>query len=619
MKGFLFGAAGWVVMHPLMACAAVYVPPQEDALELRRDQLLLDEGAMRNLAWDLAELAAGLGNEGKPESLRAAAQLVAVALTLDSGQKHAKEVNLDLLEKRTPKVGDDGSQARTKRRVLEVVGWLESEEAGATGKTLASYLKDPLATANDEDASADSAARWKGLVAPLEAFEGPKAVAEPPKLKSEEGEKTPPTVTPATTGPAQLKLEEVSIHVPFIGWEKDRGRYIGMLAKVKASVKKDSDAGFTFRFPTDGLSDYTSLLRAMRRGPGKPLAVNAVSAIHGELPESVKAQLRVGDNQRYVDDNIEVLHGAAAVLMEASLSGIEPRKDAVVIGYPDAEGKWRSPQRMWERLKNLDEASKQGGILVVPSDCVPILEAFLVFENAEFFMKYEVILASNLSEVVEVLHSEKKECWVSTASTNFSQIQKTAASRTNSLGVFLANRHVRDRLQEMRIQAPRHASAALLLMQGNGLRPTKTSRKVAAEEIRSRMIPVAYAHGYNASEFPGADDLQQMLDKARPELEALLPKISSEERSLYEEAAAILSSVKALIRYTGSDAQKRNLASGREQLKADWTTFRAHLATAAGEPTMEDTVAKEKKEDEEAQKAKEAHEKAASGGSGTGR
>jgi hypothetical protein len=617
MKGFFFGAAGWVVMHPMMAWAAVYVPPQEDALELRRDQLLLDEGSMRNLAGDLAELAAGMGSEGKPESLRAAAQLVAVALTLDSGHKHAKEVNSDLLEKRTPKVGDDGSQARTKRRVLEVVGWLESEEAGATGKTLASYLKDPLATANDEDASADSAARWKGLVAPLEAFEDPKAVAEPPKLSPEEGEKTPPTAPPATAGPAQVKLGEVSVHVPFIGWDKDLGRYIGMLANVKASVKTDADPGFTFRFPTDGLSDYTSLLRAMRRGPDKPLATNAVSAIHGKLPEPVKAQLSVGDNQKYVDDNIEVLHGAATVLMEASLSGIEPRKDAIVIGYPDAEGKWRSPRRMWERLKNLDEASKQGGILVVPSDCVPILEAFLVFGNAEFFMKYEVILASNLGEVVEVLQSEKKDSWFKSASGNFSQIQKTAASGNTSLGIFLANRHVRERLQEMRIQAPRHASAALLLMQGNGLRPIKVSRKVAAEEIRSRMLPVAYAYGYNASEFPDAEALQEMLDKARPELEALLPKISSDERALYEEAAAILSSVKALIRYTGSDAQPRNLATGRERLKTDWTRFRARLATASGEPTAEELAAKEKKEDEEAQKAKEAREKAAAGaGSG---
>lgn len=615
MKSFLCCAA-WAVIQPL-ASAAVYVAPQEDALDLRRDLLLLDEGAMRNLAGDLAEMAAGLGTERSPESLRAAAQLVAVALFLDSGQKQATQINSDLAEKRTPKVGDDGTQAKAKRRVADALSWLDSVEAGATGQKLASYLKDPLARADseagpqDSQANESSAARWKGVVAPLEAFEDAKAVAQPPQLSDSGSKEDPPAITPPTTGPAEVKLEEVSVRVPFIGWDKDRARYIGMVTTVKASVKKDESQGFTFRFPTDGLSDYSSMLRAMRRGPAKPLAIDAVAAIHGKLPEPVKAQLSVGDHQRYVDDNIEILHGAAAVLLEASLSGIEPRKDVVMIGYPDAEGKWRSPRRMWERLKNLDEASKEGGILVVPSDCVQVLEAFLVFENPDFFMKYEVILASNLKEVVEVVTSHQKESWITTASSSFSQIQKTAASGSTSLGVFLANRHVRDRLQEMRSLAPRHASSALLLMQGNGLRPFKVSRKVAAEEIRSRMLPLAYAHGYNSSEFPDAAALQGMLDKARPALEEVLPKISSDERALYEEAYSILTSVKTLIRYSSLDSQKRNLTSGREQLKIDWTTFRGHLATAAGEPTQEEIEAREKKEDEEAQKAKEAAAKAA--------
>jgi hypothetical protein len=143
-------------------------------------------------------------------------------------------------------------------------------------------------------------------------------------------------------------------------------------------------------------------------------------------------------------------------------------------------------------------------------------------------------------------------------------------------------------------------------MQGKGLRPFKVTRKVTAEELRARMSPVTYASGYNDSEFPDQEALQSMLDRARPALEEFLPKISSDERPLYEEAAAILTSVKALIRYTGSESQKRNLTTGREQLRADWTKFRANLATAAGEPTAEEIAAKEKKEDEEAQKAKEA-------------
>jgi hypothetical protein len=613
MKSFVCCAA-WVLLHPLMATAAIYVAPQEDALELRRDQLLLDESAMRNLAGDLTALAAGVASERKPQTLRAAAQLLAVAFYLDSGHKQAKEVNADLAEKRTPKVEDD-TRTKAKRRVLDVLGWLESNEPASPGKTLASYLRDPLAVVDstaprDDKSTAESAARWKGIVAPLEAFEDPKAPAKPEPTTADNDT---PEEPPAATGNAKIKLEDVSVEVPFIGWNKDRGRYVGMVATVKANVKADPEThDFTFRFPTDGLSDFTSLLRAMRRGPAKPLAVDAVAALHGKLPEGVKAQLHVGDYQPFVDDNIEVLHGAAAVLMDAALRGKQPRKDAIVIGYPGPDGKWHSPMRMWERLKNLDAASEEGGILVVPSDAAPMLEAFLVFENPEFFMKYEVILAGNLSEVVEILDGEQKEGWLSSASANFSQVQKTAASGATSLGVFLANRHVRDRLQEIRTVAPRHASAALLLVQSSGLRSFKVSRKVAAEEIRSRMLPLAYAHGYNSSEFPDATALQGMLDKARPALEAILPKISSDERALYEDAAAILTSVKTLIRLSESDAQKRNLGNAREQLKADWTNLRAHLATAAGEPTPEELAAKEKKEDEDAQKAKEAQGKAAS-------
>jgi hypothetical protein len=292
--------------------------------------------------------------------------------------------------------------------------------------------------------------------------------------------------------------------------------------------------------------------------------------------------------------------------MEASLSGIEPRKDVTIIGYPDENGKWRSPRRMWERLRNYEEVSAGDGILVVPADSVPVLEAFLVFEKPEFFMKRQVILAGTFAEVIEIVQdSEKKDGWLAQASENFAQIQKAAAGSTG-LGIYLANPHVRGRLQELRTQAPRHASAAFLLMQGKGLRPFKVTRKVTAEELRARMSPVTYASGYNDSEFPDQEALQSMLDRARPALEEFLPKISSDERPLYEEAAAILTSVKALIRYTGSESQKRNLTTGREQLRADWTKFRANLATAAGEPTAEEIAAKEKKEDEEAQKAKEA-------------
>jgi hypothetical protein len=610
MKSFLCCAA-LVVMHPL-AGAAVYVPPQEDGLILRRDLVLLDEGSMRGLASDLAELAAGIAAEPTPQSLRAASQMVALGSFLDSGHKQIKALNSELSEKRTPKASDDTALARAKRRVQDIVTWLETEQAGPGGKAFAAYLKDPLAVANDPDAVAkdDSLARWKGIVAPPQAFEDPKqATAAPPDLASPTTDDSPKPPVPGQQHPgaAELKLETVAVHAPFLAWDSENGRFAAVVANVKATVKHNPEAqGFNFRFPTDGLSDYTSLLRAMRRGPQKPLAIGAVAAIHGKLPEPVQAQLSVGDHQKYVDDNIEILHGAAAVLMEASLSGIEPRKDVTIIGYPDENGKWRSPRRMWERLKTYEEVSEDGGILVVPTDSVPVLEAFLVFEKPEFFMKRQVILAGSFAEVIEIVQSSGDDGWLAQASENFSQIQKANTAGTSGLGIYLANRHVRDRLQELRTQAPRHASAALLLVQGSGLRPFKVSRKVAAEELRARMAPVTYASGYNSSEFPDQEALQSMLDRARPALEEFLPKISSDERPLYEEAAAILTSVKALIRYTGSESQKRNLTAGRDQLRADWTKFRAHLATAAGEPTAEEIAAKEKKEDEEAQKAKEA-------------
>lgn len=612
MRRFLFGLL--VVAAVPAVRAAVFVAPQDDALVVRRDELLLDESAMRSLAGDLAQLAAAAAAEPSPHGMRAAAQFLALGNMLDANQKELREVAGELAGQRTPKAPDEAGLARARKRVDDMVGWLESPEAGATGQKLASYLKDPLAAMTDAGhAKVDAAAqeRWKGIVAPLAAFQDKPAPPKPPKQSepetssdqdSAQNDPQPPHDQPATSHP-EIKLETAAIEVPFLAWDAERGRYSAVLAKVKGTMKKNPEKqGFSFRFPTDGLSDFTSLVKAMRRGQPKEVAYSAVRSLHPKLPEPVETQLSVGDQQKYVDDNIDVLVGAAAVLMDASLSGIEPRKDVVLIGYPDAEGKWRSPRRMWERLKTFSDlsADSPGGLLVVPTEAAATLEAFLVFEKPEFFLKYEVVLAGTYSEVVELVRSTNQPAWFTQASANFAQLRKAAPS--SGLGVYLASRPVRERLQEIRTQAPRHASAALLLKQGSGLRPFKVCRQVAAEELRIRTFPMASASGYSEWEHPDSEDLKAMFDKVNPAFEDISGKISSDDRALLDTTTTLITSLKALMRYTGQESQKRNLLSTREQFAADWKKFRDQLATAAGEPTQAQLDAREKQA-EEAQKA----------------
>ena len=186
--------------------------------------------------------------------------------------------------------------------------------------------------------------------------------------------------------------------------------------------------------------------------------------------------------------NGEDMRGPGFILANSALTGIAP--DAIFIGSFDRDGeKLELPDFFWKKMSTLVEGS--GGRLVVPAAAEEYFTALLAMEKPEFFMKYEVLLASSPKEAIR-LCAMKPDAELAAIFAKFKEIKDK--SDTAALGSYLANVHVRKRLVEISQAAPYHLSAKLLAIQGAGARPRAVEKKILAAEIFAAIDPLdAYA------------------------------------------------------------------------------------------------------------------------------
>ena len=92
------------------------------------------------------------------------------------------------------------------------------------------------------------------------------------------------------------------------------------------------------------------------------------------------------------------LTGPGFVLAHAALTGVEP--DATVLGVINNSGKLTSPRYLLYVVKKLREGG--GGRLVIPADSAEFFAALLTLEDPDFFLKYEVFIASGPEEMARL-------------------------------------------------------------------------------------------------------------------------------------------------------------------------------------------------------------------------
>jgi hypothetical protein len=573
-----FAAACLFALAPVQAGS--FIPPAEGPVPFRRDRLPLDADSMSTLSQQLVNLTGTL-DTAAPARLRTAAQLLALALALDPANRAARTTIESLNNGRPPASVDSIESARAKARVWRTLAWLQEPEAGNDGQAFAACLADVIAAADPDQPSAKSLAgnpeqgAWTGWVADLKSFEGnpitvvtPTDDAMPPEV---------PEITPADTK-ATFRLTEATLITPL--WALDPVtktttlRPVPVVLNITTSEPKEDeeDRPFSFRLENTDDSSYDKKLNAP--------VIKALTAIHGPLPRNTRAGITIGDGVEYLrNSNHNAIAGPAALLIHSALTGVPPK--ATILGIIDDAGTYQLTPYFWDNLRALENGP--GGRLVLPAAAADFLPSFLALEKSDFFFRYEVLLASDLAELVERA-ADTSTGPVADTSAKFIEIRSRIGGQTTPQ--YVSNSYVRQRLAAIVQEAPHHHSARLLAIQGAGERPTRLQRNVLAAELRAAIRPMDWITRHEDEEID-TSALDKTYTSCRSAVDELEGYIDSRDRELYEQVRSLTLSIRTLAREARVRARPGesppNIRRAVSTFATSYTTTRDDLTATAGD------------------------------------
>ncbi len=479
-----FTAVIFTLIAGTIRAEPVFVPPTEAMPPFRRDKLPIDTDAMVSLSQTMTLLSRSVSMTEAPQ-LRAAAQALALALALDPANPSARDILSSISGRKSLVDPDPEGLTRAKDQVWQLNKWLASPQAGNDGNLLAALLGDTAAALDPEHPAASEwresgeRGKWDGWVAPITAFEKRKPIEKP---------------APDNKLSLELKSTSASIRAVLYDYQPVTDTFIlgpvtvSMKAKSKSVSEEGEEEGEQQR---ENLWIDVSCVEAVRwdvsEKVSKPI-LNALAKLNNvdknQLPQ-VDIRISTGKAGTYsIRRNGEDMTGPGFILANSALTGIAP--EAVFIGRFDSEGKkLELPNFFWQKLTTLVDAP--GGRLVVPAAAAEYLAALLTMEKPEFFMKFEVLLASSPEEAIR-LCAMKPDPELAAILARFKEIKDK--SDAAALGPYLANVYVRKRLVEISQAAPYHLSAKLLAIQGAGSRPRSVDKKILAAEILAAIDPL---------------------------------------------------------------------------------------------------------------------------------
>ncbi len=558
----------WAVSG-LCSFAGDFVAPSDTPSRFRRDQLPLDVEMLASLAQNLVTAARALDVK-TPVNRRGAAQLLALAAALDPGNTKARELMSDFRKNRH--VAEAGNRAMAKNidEIQRIRDGLNFPEAGEQGHALVDYLTDLLHLLDPPQAAATTAevGNWAGWVPALSFYE-PKSLVEPEQEKPE----------PINGEPSFLLTKA---EVTTLIWKKTGNEQPAtwVLSPEKLQMRTEPK--------NDGQNNhapFSIIIHAPTESAEAPPISSIITQLlkkqHGSLPNYGK--ILIGSDlleESLVSKNRIYISAAAAVLASAAITGVEP--DATIIGSVDATGAFILPPKFWEQLRALGPG--KGGRLVLPMDAATsALPAILAMENPKFFFDYEVVLASNFQELLDLSAKEPAEP-IAKASELFQQVREKLG--TQPIGQYVANTFIRRRLSDIFQQAPNHASAKMLGIQGAGNRPIQVSRVIFATELRHALEPLEWLlkktePRLDASEYPNImPSYEAFLERFDP----LTRYAERSEDDLITKTKDLISQIRTLERATRSrgDYYEAQLAlnAAHTALIKTYTAFSELLDTA---------------------------------------
>lgn len=540
-----FSVAGALASMLGALFAGEFVPPAEGPVPFRRDRIPLNTDAMNWLSKDLWMLARD-NSAMNAAGLRGAAQMLALALALNPENTNARALISKYNEGRHTPAGDNEHKNHLHTRIRQLIAWLETPQAGSDAQELAACLKDVLLFTDSSSSQAGAVPKatelgaWAGWVADVSAFQ--KKAAGPIVVKP----KNPDSIAnqPEKSG---ILLENATVLTPmWRGVDEGNSRtYVSVVAPLQMTASKEApskDVGFAIMIGNHGDSESPDSL-------GKTLET-LLGNQHGNLPPTGQIRITNAELEQSMQlGKPQSISAAAAVLASAALSGRAP--EAIIIGKIDATGAFTLPSQFWDRLQTLGKGNGQR--LVLPADASPYLPSMLAMEKPEFFIEYEVLLAKDFKELLELSAKSPSEPLAS-ATAKFREIRERAGSQ--DIRSFIDNSFVKQRLATVAEEHPAHLSAKMLLTQATGNRPTTVSRKVLASEIRRALEPMMWIKSSRHFRFDPEDEwpaapkelpeVSQTYELCRPAVDRLERYTSKENMDLLETARELVFAIRTL-------------------------------------------------------------------------
>lgn len=575
--------------------AETFVPPTGKISPFRRDQLPISDRAIGNLSHQLTTITSGSPYE-TAEHRQAVAKALALALALDPKNESAKNILDRLIEGEKPSFADKEKMEYDKRQAWNSLEWLSSPEAGQDGNVLAAMLGETLANIFPTDSLASSYLAkpehlgWNGWVAELAIFKKEPTKKEDPKVddKKEEIAVTPPKVLPKYDPTKGVVMDMANLSTVLRIYDKDKSLWLHKVVPLQMRgtnhpTNEDGEEQHGFRVQVSASSnDYWQMQEEL----SSPLK-NRLTKHLVKLPERAEINVSIdSENSAYpFSRNRGAISGPAFVLANAALTGIAP--DGIVIGEIDrSSGNLKLPAYFWRALMVLAEGS--GGRLIIPASAEPMLINLLALEKPEFFLKYEVLIASSLEEFV-TLASKESSPQHEEVYNKFKLIKEKSAG--SSLGAYLTNKFVRERLQEIVAQAPYHLSAKTLLIYSSVSRPRYLTREALAAEIWRKIDVITELekigdyYDINSNQLARMNDLYEQM---RDDIKDLDRYTETRNDDLLKEAKSVIASVRSFGReFEGSKEMWEKfdkIQAAHGDMKRGNRAFVQKLAEITGDP-----------------------------------
>lgn len=575
------------------AHAAPFVVPNDVNAPFRRDRLPIDTDSIDNLSRQLTSLAHGASLDS-PALRRATAQALALALALNPANKAARDSLSELADGDTPDAPDDENLARDKKRIWQLYDWLASPEAGQDGNLLADLMGDAASLLDPENPSAASLrndperGNWAGWVAPVTSFNERKRKDPEPiaRIDPDKPEKKPKPeilseITPSTA----------SIGAVLFVFDQASDKYIlrPTTVDMEATASEKSEDGGNLRI---SVTCREGSEWEVKENVGDPILA-ALHEMHGSRLPAGRVRIATGPAENYsFSRNNEDMTGPGFILANAAVTGIAP--GAMFIARLDGPGNLALPDYFWRKIETLAEGS--GGRLVVPAQAEEYFTAILALEKPEFFLKYEVLVASSPAEAAALCAKVPDE-GKGAAFARFKEIKDK--SESGPIGSYLANHFVRQKLAELSQAAPYHLSAKLLAIQGAGERPRVLDKKILAAEIFEAVDGIHEFADLNIYEYNvgWAQSMETTYDAARADLDQLDRYTDLRDRELVARAKDLTADLRSLyraLRGRGDYESKINgIVEAYKTLSKSDEELRAELSELTGDPLPENPKARE--------------------------